>query len=114
MRSHDKFTPRGISAPRGKFAPRGKLMHINGALALWVKNSADDIFEILSFFFFFFFFFFNFSKKTGFDISCKGDILHELSNSVFCCFLGGGGEEGAGGRGEGIKKKISPIYCLLK
>ena len=26
MRSHDKFTPRGI------FAPRGKLMHINGAL----------------------------------------------------------------------------------
>ena len=32
MRSHDKFTPRGIYAPRGKFAPRGKLMHINGAL----------------------------------------------------------------------------------
>ena len=28
MRSHDKFTPRGI------FAPRGKLMHINGALFL--------------------------------------------------------------------------------
>ena len=32
MRSHDKFTPRGIFAPRGKFAPRDKLMHINGAL----------------------------------------------------------------------------------
>ena len=32
MRSHDKFTPRGIFAPRGKFAHRGKLMHINGAL----------------------------------------------------------------------------------
>ena len=32
MRSHDKFTPRGIFAPRGKSAPRGKLMHINGAL----------------------------------------------------------------------------------
>ena len=32
MRSHDKFTPRGIFAPRGKFAPRSKLMHINGAL----------------------------------------------------------------------------------
>ena len=31
MRSHDKFTPRGIFAPRGKFASRGKLMHINGA-----------------------------------------------------------------------------------
>ena len=31
MRSHDKFTPRGIFAPGGKFAPRGKLMHINGA-----------------------------------------------------------------------------------
>ena len=31
MRSHDKFTPRGIFAPRGKIAPRGKLMHINGA-----------------------------------------------------------------------------------
>ena len=31
MRSHDKFTPRGIFVPRGKFAPRGKLMHINGA-----------------------------------------------------------------------------------
>ena len=31
MRSHDKFTPRGIFAPRGKFAPTGKLMHINGA-----------------------------------------------------------------------------------
>ena len=32
MRSHNKFTPRGIFAPRGNFAPRGKLMHINGAL----------------------------------------------------------------------------------
>ena len=32
MRSHDKFTPRGIFAPRGKFAPKGKLMHINGTL----------------------------------------------------------------------------------
>ena len=32
MRSHDKFTPRGIFAPRGKFVPGGKLMHINGAL----------------------------------------------------------------------------------
>ena len=31
MRSHDKFTPRGIFAPKGKFAPRAKLMHINGA-----------------------------------------------------------------------------------
>ena len=32
MRSHDKFTPRGIFALRGKFAPRGKPVHINGAL----------------------------------------------------------------------------------
>ena len=36
MRSHDKFTPRGIFAPWGKFAPRGKLMHINGALVVFI------------------------------------------------------------------------------
>ena len=41
MRSHDKFTPRGIFAPRGKFAPRGELMHINGALVT-VKNWANS------------------------------------------------------------------------
>ena len=38
MRSHDKFTPRGIFAPTGTFAPRGKLMHINGALDQYVRT----------------------------------------------------------------------------
>ena len=45
-------------------------------LALWVKNSADDISKYFShFFFFFFFFFFVFCffvfQKTEIDISCK-------------------------------------------
>ena len=54
MRSHDKFTPRGIFAPRGKFAPGGKLMHINGALEGEVImplliNSLNTVIDIASF-----------------------------------------------------------------
>ena len=45
-------------------------------LALWVKISADNISKYFS----------NFSKKTGFDISCRhvGDNVHESQT----CFLG--------------------------
>ena len=44
-------------------------------LALWVKNSANDILKYFS----------NFPQKTGFDISCNvsnGENVHELSNPV--------------------------------
>ena len=47
MRSHDKFTPRGIFAPRGKFAPGGKLMHINGVLVC-----LNSVFVLFCFVFF--------------------------------------------------------------
>ena len=40
-------------------------------------NSADDRLNSFSFFFFSFFFLF-ITKKTGFDISCSGDNLHEV------------------------------------
>ena len=43
-------------------------------LLLFIANSADDKLVI---------FFFHFSQKTGFDISCIGDNLHEISNPVF-------------------------------
>ena len=42
-------------------------------LALRVKFSVDDILKYFSYF----------SQKTGFEISCNEDNLHEISNPVF-------------------------------
>ena len=41
-------------------------------ITLWA-NSADD--KLMVFFLFY--------QKIGFDISCKGDNLHEMSNPIF-------------------------------
>ena len=41
--------------------------------ACWVKYSAEDVLKYFNYF----------SKKIGFDISSKGDNVHEISNPVF-------------------------------
>ena len=52
---------------------RKPFLHFLLPLSVLGKIAADDILKFFSYF----------SKKKGFDISCNGDNLHEMSNPVF-------------------------------